>query len=84
MSDESIAARIERLVTEEHDLRAREQADSPNPVALETDKERLRAVEVELDRCWDLLRQRRALRDSGSDPEQAEVRDAETVERYLQ
>ena len=84
MSDESIAARIERLVQEEHDLRAREQADSPNPVALETDKERLRAVEVELDRCWDLLRQRRALRDSGSDPEQAEVRDAETVERYLQ
>jgi hypothetical protein len=84
MSDESIAARIERLVTEEHDLRAREQADSPNPAALETDKERLRAVEVELDRCWDLLRQRRARRDAGSDPEQAEVRDAETVERYLQ
>lgn len=84
MSDESIAVRIERLVTEEHDLRAREQADSPNPAALETDKERLRAVEVELDRCWDLLRQRRALRDAGSDPEQADVRDAETVERYLQ
>ena len=84
MSDESIAARIERLVTEEHDLRAREQADSPNPAALETDKERLRAVEVELDGCWDLLRQRRARRDAGSDPEQAEVRDAETVERYLQ
>jgi Protein of unknown function (DUF2630) len=84
MSDESIAARIERLVTEEHDLRAREQADSPNPAALETDKERLRSVEVELDRCWDLLRQRRALRDAGTDPEQAQVRDAETVERYLQ
>jgi hypothetical protein len=84
MSDESIAARIERLVTEEHDLRAREQADSPNPAALETDKERLRAVEVELDRCWDLLRQRRARRDAGTDPEQAQVREAETVERYLQ
>jgi hypothetical protein len=84
MSDESIAARIERLVTEEHDLRAREQADSPDPPALEADKERLRAVEVELDRCWDLLRQRRAFRDAGTDPEQARARDADTVERYLQ
>jgi hypothetical protein len=84
MSDESIAARIEGLVTEEHQLRAREQADSPDPAALETDKERLRAVEVELDRCWDLLRQRRAYRNAGADPDQAEARDAETVERYLQ
>jgi hypothetical protein len=41
-------------------------------------------VEVELDRCWDLLRQRRALRDAGSDPEQASVRDAGTVEHYQQ
>ena len=84
MSDESIAARIERLVTEEHDLRAREQADSPDPAALEEDRERLRTVEVELDRCWDLLRQRRALRDAGADPEQASARDAGTVEGYLQ
>ena len=84
MSDESIAARIERLVTEEHELRAREQADSPDPAALEEDKERLRSVEVELDRCWDVLRQRRALRDAGADPEQASARDAGTVEGYLQ
>ena len=84
MSDEGTAARIERLVTEEHDLRAREQADSPDPAALEADRERLRDVEVELDRCWDLLRQRRAFRDAGADPGQAQVRDAETVERYLQ
>jgi hypothetical protein len=84
VSDESIAARIERLVTEEHELRQREQADSPDPAALEEDRGRLEAVEVELDRCWDLLRQRRALRDAGSDPEQAEARDADTVERYLQ
>ena len=84
MSDESIAARIEQLVTEEHELRNREQADAPNDEALETDRERLGQVEVELDRCWDLLRQRRALRDAGADPEQAEVRDADTVERYLQ
>jgi hypothetical protein len=84
VSDESIAARIERLVSEEHELRDREQADSPNPAALEEDKERLRAVEVELDRCWDLLRQRRALRDAGADPDQAAVRDADTVEHYQQ
>jgi hypothetical protein len=84
VSDESIAARIERLVSEEHDLRNREQVDSPNPAALEEDKERLEKVEVELDRCWDLLRQRRALRDAGSDPEQAQVRDADTVEHYQQ
>jgi hypothetical protein len=84
MSDESIAARIEGLVTEEHELRAREQADSPDPAALEADRERLRTVELELDRCWDLLRQRRAYRDAGADPDQAEARDAETVERYLQ
>jgi hypothetical protein len=84
VSDESIAARIERLVSEEHELRDRERVDSPNPAALEQDKERLRAVEVELDRCWDLLRQRRALRDAGSDPEQAAVRDADTVEHYQQ
>ena len=84
MSDETIAARIERLVAEEHDLRSREQADNADPGALEDEKDRLRAVEVELDRCWDLLRQRRALREAGADPEQATARDADTVERYLQ
>jgi hypothetical protein len=84
MSDESIAGRIEQLVAEEHELRAREEADSKDTDALEADKERLRAVEVELDRCWDLLRQRRALRGAGADPDDAHVRDAETVERYLQ
>jgi hypothetical protein len=72
------------LVSEEHELRDREQVDSSDPAALEEDTERLRVVEVELDRCWDLLRQRRAFRDAGSDPEQAQVRDADTVERYQQ
>jgi Protein of unknown function (DUF2630) len=84
MSDESIAGRIERLVAEEHELRGREQSDSGDEEALEGDRNRLRAVEVELDRCWDLLRRRRALRGAGADPDQAEARDAETVERYLQ
>jgi hypothetical protein len=84
MSDESIASRIESLVAEEHVLRNREQADSANPDALEADQERLRALEIELDRCWDLLRQRRALRGAGEDPDQAHARDPSTVERYLQ
>jgi hypothetical protein len=84
MSDESIAARIERLVAEEHQLRGREQEDVKNADQLEEDQRRLREVEVELDRCWDLLRQRRALRDAGGDPDQAHVRDADTVERYWQ
>ena len=84
MSDESIASRIERLVDEEHQLRSREQADSSDEAALDEDRERLHSVELELDRCWDLLRQRRALRDAGGDPDDAEARDTETVERYLQ
>ena len=84
MSDESIAGRIERLVAEEHQLRDREQADAPDDDALADDRERLSQVEVELDRCWDLLRQRRALRDSGGNPADAQVRDEGTVEGYLQ
>ena len=84
MSDESIAARIERLVAEEHALRDREQSDSAEPAQLDEDRNRLSAVEVELDRCWDLLRQRRALRDAGRDPDDAQARDADTVERYWQ
>ena len=84
MSDESIAARIERLVSEEHELRGREAADSTAEDALESDRDRLRAVEVELDRCWDLLRQRRALREAGADPARARVRDEKTVEGYRQ
>ena len=84
MSDESIAARIERLVTEEQELRRHEEKDSPDPDALEADRQRLRAVEVELDRCWDLLRQRRARDEFGLDPDDASVRGADTVENYEQ
>jgi uncharacterized protein DUF2630 len=84
MSDESISARIERLVQEEHTLRTREERDATSPDALDEDRDRLSAVEVELDRCWDLLRQRRARRAAGADPDEAEVRDEKTVEGYLQ
>jgi hypothetical protein len=84
MSDESISARIERLVEEEHALRTREEHDSADAAALQDDRGRLRDVEVELDRCWDLLRQRRALRSAGADPDDASLRDAATVEGYRQ
>ncbi len=84
MSDDSITTRIESLVAEEHQLRNREQSDASDTDALEADQERLRDVEIELDRCWDLLRQRRALRDAGANPDEAHVRDANTVERYWQ
>jgi len=84
MSDESIAARIESLVDEEHKLRGSEQQDAADPSQLGEDQRRLEEVQIELDRCWDLLRQRRALRDAGEDPDEANVRDANTVERYWQ
>ena len=84
MSDESIAAQIDRLVSEEKELRGREQQDRDDDQSLEADRERLRAVEVELDRCWDLLRQRRALEEFDQDPDDAEARGAGTVENYEQ
>ena len=84
MSDESIAARIDRLVTEEKELRGREQQDREDDDSLKADRERLQAVEVELDRCWDLLRQRRAREEFGQDPDDAEARSAGTVENYKQ
>ena len=84
MSDESIAGRIEQLVAEEKELRRREQADRQNEEGLEADRERMRALEVELDRCWDLLRQRRAKEEFGQDPDEAAARDAGTVEGYRQ
>ena len=84
MNDESISGRIERLVAEEHDLRDREQAEREDDQALAADRARLSEVAVEVDRCWDLLRQRRALRSAGADPDDASTRDENTIEGYLQ
>jgi hypothetical protein len=84
MTDETVLGRIEALVKEEHALRAREESDATDGAALDQDRRRLSDVEVELDRCWDLLRQRRARRAAGQDPDGAEVRDAGTVEHYQQ
>jgi len=86
MDDASIRNRIEALVEEERSLHAREQTDAEQPAdePLEADRERLEEISLELDQCWDLLRQRRARRDAGQDPDEAAPRDAGTVERYLQ
>jgi hypothetical protein len=84
MNDQSILARIESLVAEEHALHSREQDEAAHGQDPAADRDRLEAVSVELDRCWDLLRQRRALRGAGANPDAAEARDPGTVEHYLQ
>jgi Protein of unknown function (DUF2630) len=86
MDDASIRNRIESLVAEERKLHEREQADAEQPAEepLEVDRERLAQISVELDQCWDLLRQRRARRDAGENPDAAQARDVNTVEKYLQ
>jgi hypothetical protein len=78
--DQGVMASISRLSDEEHELWRREAEGS----ASQEDRERLRDLEVELDQCWDLLRQRRARRLAGLDPDDATVRDADTVEGYRQ
>ena len=84
MADEKILDRIEALVQEEHALLHREEHDASNQDALAEHRRRLEQVSVELDQCWDLLRQRRARRSAGEDPDGAQVRDAGTVEGYRQ
>ncbi|TML98040.1 MAG: DUF2630 family protein [Actinobacteria bacterium] len=80
MEDTQIHTTIEQLVAEEHELWEREAAGN----AADSDRRRLQDVKVSLDQCWDLLRQRRALREAGRNPEGADVRRAEVVERYEQ
>ena len=80
VDDPRIHGTIEQLVAEEHQLWERESAGS----ATDADRQRLQQLKVSLDQCWDLLRQRRALREAGRDPEAADVRRPEVVERYEQ
>jgi hypothetical protein len=80
MDDGQIHGSIEQLVAEEHELWEREAAGG----ATDEDRQRLEAVKVSLDQCWDLLRQRRALRESGQNPDVASSRPPEVVERYEQ
>ncbi len=76
MSDESIAKRIAKLVDEEHRLYAQQGIDEPQ-------RKRISEIEVELDICWDLLRQRRAKREFGKDEDKAKPRSPQTVEGYI-
>lgn len=73
--------RIDELVEEEHRLHARSSQGEP---LSDEDRRRLSRVEVQLDQCWDLLRQRRARRDAGQDPKDAAVRPSDVVEHYQQ
>lgn len=81
MDDKEILGRIDDLIQTEHSLRAKFAAGQ-----LTTDEEHaaLKSAEEALDQCWDLLRQRRARREFGSDPSMAEPRPASEVEGYLQ
>jgi hypothetical protein len=78
--DVEIRHRISALVQEERALRDQLSAGD---ISSDDEHERLRVVETELDQCWDLLRQRQALRDAGDDPGKASARPAEVVEKYL-
>jgi len=80
MDDRQLLDRIVVMVNAEHTLE-REATDAGLDEGQET---RLRELEVQLDQCWDLLRQRRARRDAGQDPDSAQVRPEGTVEGYLQ
>jgi hypothetical protein len=80
MDDAGLLEQINSLVHEEHTLREQLQAG-----AIDSDEEhaRLRDLEVQLDQCWDLLRQRRARRQAGENPEDARVRPPDEVEGYV-
>jgi len=80
MDDSQVLGRIDELVAEEQALYEREGHGN----LADGDRARLEEIRVSLDRCWDLLRQRRARREAGLDPDDAQLRDADTVEHYRQ
>jgi 5,10-methylenetetrahydrofolate reductase len=81
MNDTEILARISGLIETEHELRSQLAAGT---LSSEQERERLRSAEEALDQCWDLLRQRRARREFGENPDDAAVRPATEVEGYRQ
>ncbi len=78
MNDRDVLRHIDELIAEEHELRAR----ATTPGLDEAEHARLRDLEVQLDQCWDLLRQRRARAEFGLDPDGAQARPADQVEHY--
>ncbi|GAC1388604.1 MAG: DUF2630 family protein [Ktedonobacteraceae bacterium] len=81
MDDTELLQRIESLVNEEHHLTQRGEEEG----GLNGDEHaRMKAIEVSLDQCWDLLRQRRARRSAGLSPDEAKVRDESIVEHFQQ
>jgi hypothetical protein len=79
-ADKNTFDRIQALVSEEKELRKKREHGE---IGRDEEQSRLKAVETELDQCWDLLRQRRALRETGGDPREAQVRPPGQVEGYL-
>ena len=80
MDDQDIVNRINDLAEQEHRL---EEAHVGEGLSAQ-EQERLSTIEVTLDQCWDLLRQRRARRRAGQDPDEAQARPTPVVERYTQ
>ena len=80
-TDEQIQEQIEALEQERLALREREGEHDPTQAQ---DVARVEEIRVELDRLWDFLRQRQALREAGRDPDEASERSADVVERYWQ
>jgi hypothetical protein len=80
MDDTDIVREINRLAAHEHEL---EERAAREPLSAD-ERASLSRVEVQLDQCWDLLRQRRARRHAGQDPDDAAVRPADVVEHYQQ
>ena len=78
MNDSQIQTHIEQLVGEEHALYERHGSGGLS----QDEQQRLEAINVQLDRYWDLLRQRRARRTAGQDPSAARLRSADVVEHY--
>jgi uncharacterized protein DUF2630 len=81
MDDKEILAHIDDLIRTEHELRGKLAAGE---ISGQEEHERLASAEAALDQCWDLLRQRRARREFGQNPEEAEVRPVTEVEGYRQ
>ena len=75
--DQAVLKAIQQLAAEEHRLYEHEHLT-------DTDRARLDKINIELDQCWDLLRQRQALRNAGRNPNEAQVRPPEIVENYEQ